>query len=61
MKKCGQVLDAAGMPIVGGRKADESRHNAATMREARLPFARPSSAPRLVPSWEEVAGSEAGL
>ena len=35
VKKCGQVLDAAGMPIVGGRKADESRHNAATMREAR--------------------------
>ena len=32
----GQVLDEKNMPIVGGRKADTSQHNAASMREARL-------------------------
>ena len=31
----GQVLDEKNMPIVGGRKADTSQHNAASMREAR--------------------------
>ena len=31
----GQVLDAQGMPMVGGRKADTSRHNPTSMAEAR--------------------------
>ncbi|EOD20290.1 hypothetical protein EMIHUDRAFT_242171 [Emiliania huxleyi CCMP1516] len=31
----GQVLDEAGMPLTGGRKADASRHNP-SLREARL-------------------------
>ena len=34
-KEKGVVLDAQGMPIIGGRKADESRHNPASMRDAR--------------------------
>ena len=35
LRRTGQVLDAGGMPIVGGFKADGSRHNPASMREAR--------------------------
>ena len=31
----GHVLDAAGIPIIGGRKADSARHNPESLREAR--------------------------
>ena len=34
-KKTGLVLDEKNMPIVGGRKADEERHNPTSLREAR--------------------------